>query len=44
MPTVLLEMGCMSNPTEDEKLNSDEYQRQLAVAIADGTVAYLNQR
>lgn len=44
VPTVLLEMGCMSNPTEDEKLNSDEYQRQLAVAIADGTVAYLNQR
>ena len=44
VPTVLLEMGCMSNPTEDEKLTSDEYQRQLAVAIADGTVAYLNQR
>lgn len=44
VPTVLFEMGCMSNPTEDAKLNSDAYQQTLANAIADATVTYLNSR
>ncbi|NTU89215.1 MAG: N-acetylmuramoyl-L-alanine amidase, partial [Actinobacteria bacterium] len=41
VPTVLFEMGLMSNPAEDEKLGSDEYQRLLADSIADATVAYM---
>lgn len=44
VPTVLFEVGCLSNPTEDVKLNSDSYQQTIADAIADGTVTYLNSR
>lgn len=40
VPTVLFEMGCMTNPDEDRALASDAYQQKLATAIADATVAY----
>lgn len=40
VPTVLFEMGCMTNPDEDRALASDDYQRQLATAIADAAAAY----
>lgn len=43
VPTVLFEMGCLSNPDEDEALSSDAYQTTMANAIADATVAYANQ-
>lgn len=43
VPSVLFEMGCMSNPEEDEKLASDEYQQQLADAMSDAIVAYLGK-
>lgn len=41
VPAIYLEMGLMSNPDEDALLCSDEYQQQLAVAIADGIMKYL---
>ena len=41
VPTVLLEMGFMTNPREDRLLAGDEYQTRLAGGIADGTVRYL---
>ena len=41
VPAIYLEMGLMSNPEEDALLCSDEYQQQLAVAIADGIMKYL---
>ncbi|MDD6729659.1 MAG: N-acetylmuramoyl-L-alanine amidase [Eggerthellaceae bacterium] len=40
VPTVLFEMGCMTNPDEDRALANDAYQQKIAEAIADATVAY----
>lgn len=44
VPSVLFEMGCMSNPAEDEALGSDEYQNRIATSIADGLDAYMLSR
>ena len=41
VPAVLVEMGVMSNPTEDRKLSSSSYQQALADGIANGVVSYL---
>ena len=42
VPTVLCEMGFMSNHDEDLKLASDEYQQLLAEGIGDGVLEYLD--
>lgn len=39
--TVIVECGFLSNPHEAEKLNSAEYQDQVAQAIAVGIIKYL---
>ena len=44
VPTILVEMGVMSNPAEDRKLSSTEYQQQLADGMATGIVEYLKSR
>lgn len=44
VPVVLFEMGFMSNPEEDQRLCSSEYQETLAQAICDATVAYLESK
>lgn len=44
VPTVLVEMGFMSNATEDRALNTDAYQTKLARGLADGIVQYLRSR
>ena len=36
IPSVLVELGYMSNPTEEQKLLSTSYQRELAASIAEG--------
>ncbi len=41
VPTVLVEMGFMSNAAEDKKLGTAEYQQKLAMGMADGIVEYL---
>jgi N-acetylmuramoyl-L-alanine amidase len=41
VPTVLVEMGFMSNPAEDEMLATDAYRTKLADGIAAGIMAYL---
>lgn len=40
-PVVLIEMGFMSNPTEDQKLASDSYQKKLVNGMVKGIDASL---
>lgn len=40
-PSVLIECGFISNPTEEAKLLTADYQEQLAEAICDGVQQYL---
>ena len=40
VPSILVEMGYMSNPDEDEKLCSPEYQSELVHGMVDGLIAY----
>jgi N-acetylmuramoyl-L-alanine amidase len=42
VPSVIVEMGLMSNAREDRLLSSASYQNKLASGISDGVVAYLN--
>jgi N-acetylmuramoyl-L-alanine amidase len=44
VPSVLVEMGMMSNPAEDRKLATADYQRKLADGMANGIIAYLKTR
>lgn len=43
VPVVLVEMGFMSNPTEDKLLNDDSYQNKLAQGLSDGIMKALNK-
>ena len=40
-PTTLIEMGYMSNPTEDRKMQQDSYQKKMIYGIANGIDHYL---
>ena len=43
-PTVIVECGFLSNPEEEIKLQNDEYQNQIAEAICEGLLTYLDKR
>jgi len=43
-PSVLVECGFLSNPTEEKKLQEEAYQQTLAEAIAKGVLTYLDGR
>lgn len=44
IPSILVETAFISNREEERKLNSEEYQEQLAAAIARGLYRYLQRR
>lgn len=41
-PSILVETGFVSNPSEEKRLNSADYQRHMAESIAAGIKKYLN--
>jgi N-acetylmuramoyl-L-alanine amidase len=41
VPTVIVEMGFLSNPSERSKLESGSYQSKLASGISSGVMSYL---
>lgn len=43
VPCILVECGFMSNAAEDEKLNTPEYQQQLAEGMVAGIAAYFER-
>lgn len=43
VPSILVEMGYMSNPEEDERLCSDEYQLLLVHGMTQGLIDYFNE-
>jgi N-acetylmuramoyl-L-alanine amidase len=43
VPVILVEMGFMSNPTEDRLLATPEYQRRAALGLCRGTLRYLGR-
>lgn len=42
MPSILAEIGYVSNPAEEKRLRSKAFQRRVAEAIFDGIKAYVN--
>jgi N-acetylmuramoyl-L-alanine amidase len=42
-PSVLVEIGCISNPEDEIRLNSDDYLEKLATFLEQGVVDYLQQ-
>ena len=42
-PCILVECGYLTNPEEEEKLNSPEYQRQLAEGMLEGICDYFHR-
>ncbi len=44
VPTILVEMGFMSNAAENKRLTTSSYQQKLAEGLAAGVVAYLGSR
>ena len=43
VPCILVEMGYMSNPEEDEKLCDGEYQDLLVDGMVEGLCAYFGR-
>ena len=41
-PGILVECGFLSNPSEAQLLESDDYQKKLALIIIGGTIGFLN--
>lgn len=43
-PAVIIECGFLSNPAEEQKLVSDEYQTHIAISITKGYIDYIKER
>lgn len=44
VPVVLVELGFMTNPEEDELMSEADYQKKLALGIADGIEQFLKSK
>lgn len=44
MPTVLIECGFLSNPTEDRKLNNSSFQKKMVKGMVNGIDAYFGYK
>jgi N-acetylmuramoyl-L-alanine amidase len=44
MPAVLLEMGFMTNPAQEQQLTSDAYQNEIVQAIVDAVIQFRDGR
>jgi N-acetylmuramoyl-L-alanine amidase len=44
VPVVLIELGFMTNPTEDELMSDPEYQQQMVNAITEGIDTYMQNK
>ena len=44
VPVVLVEMGFMSNPEEDQKMAETSYQEKMMKSVADGAQAYFENK
>ena len=42
VPTIIVECGFLTNPTEAQKLTTEEYQNDIAFAICEGIVKWLD--
>jgi N-acetylmuramoyl-L-alanine amidase len=43
VPTTIIELGFMTNPEEDQKMATEDYQDQMAEGMADGIDRYLGR-
>jgi N-acetylmuramoyl-L-alanine amidase len=41
VPVILLEMGFMTNPEEDKRLSTEEYQNKMVAGITEGLIKYV---
>lgn len=44
VPVILIELGFMSNPKEDERMNTERYQNKLVTGMINGILEYFSEK